>query len=295
MKKYGHYFGYGTYKVESTKKIGLWYNPVVDKTDLWDVEFLRRGEGEGIPTIDHNWTKIDVFDWEEKIYEELLIHPKYDKYAEFWKILVIEDEPPASPETWKKLSCGRTKVFDMRRNLIKDKNSSVFGYISAKRGEELFEQFVLNACVDLDIPHSHKPRHTIDNKIYEDDLLLGENTIINLKVGEGMNSYSWENHYKTTYVFSQNGFETFVLYYDLTRNLVQIFDSGYISEKRNLPVGSDRTDNPFMTLSEGLKMLSRLTLSSSPQKTPQVHPKDKVQKQSESAQPLLEKERGVRQ
>ncbi|MHA1305502.1 MAG: hypothetical protein ACTSPI_17520, partial [Candidatus Heimdallarchaeaceae archaeon] len=219
FKKFAHYFGFGTYKVESTKKIGLWYNPIVDKIDLWDLEYLRRGDNEGVPQIDHKWTTIDVFDWQDKIYEELLIHSKYSDYAKFWKVLVMEDEPATSPETWKKLNCGRTKTFEMRRDLIKDKNSSVFGYINALRGEKLFEQFVLNACEDLAIPHRHKPTHTLGTITYEDDLLLGENILINLKVGEGMNSYTWEDHYKTTYIFSQNGFETFVLYYDLTRNL----------------------------------------------------------------------------
>jgi len=283
FKKHGHYLGFGVYRIEDIKKVGVWYNHIVDKTDLWDLEYLRRGEEIGLPQIDHTWTNIDLFDWKEKIYEELLIHPKYQKHAEFWKALVIEEKLARSPATWKDLNCGKTKVYDMRKDLLIDKNSAVFGWITNKRGEELFEQFVLKACKDLGIPHLHKPKHTIEAKTYEDDLLLGENLIINLKVGEGMSSYSWEEHYKTTYIFSQNGFETFVLYYDLTRNRVQIFDSEYIKEKRNLPVGSERTENPFMTLTEGLKMLFHLTpsLPSSPSDTSPVSEKTPQQPETE--------------
>jgi len=45
-KSYGHYFGFGVYRIESQAKIGLWYNPIVDKKDLYALEWKRRGEEE---------------------------------------------------------------------------------------------------------------------------------------------------------------------------------------------------------------------------------------------------------
>ena len=252
-RELGFWFGMALVRNNTDKGLNVFYLPEIDSATLFDL--VLDEEIEHTIKIEHEWIAIDLFDWEEKIYEELLVHPEHNKYAEFWKVLIIEQEPAGNPKTWEKLNCRRTTVFERKKDLL-DKNSSVNGFITNKRGEELFEQFVINACEDLGINYQHKPQLKIASRTYEDDLQIREKMIINLKVGEGMNSYNWEDHYKTTYLFSQNGFETCVLYYDLTRNLVQIFDSSYISNKRNLPVGSDRTDNPFMTLSEALKILS---------------------------------------
>ncbi|MCK4612659.1 MAG: hypothetical protein KAU62_15995, partial [Candidatus Heimdallarchaeota archaeon] len=117
------------------------------------------------------------------------------------------------------------------------------------RGEKMFEQFVINTCKKLNLPHEHKPQIKISGIKYEDDLKLGENIIINLKCGQGLHTYQAES-FKTTQVFGKNNYEIYLLYYDLETNLVEIYDKEAILSGHPISVGSE------------MKEISRDTLSS---------------------------------
>ena len=83
---------------------------------------------------------------------------------------------------------------------------------------------------------------------------------MNLKIGEGYATYTYEDHYKTTYAFAKKGYETFILYYDCDTDLVQIFDKKRILAKERISVGHHSPKHPLIPLTQALKQIaSRLT------------------------------------
>ena len=149
----------------------------------------------------------------------------------------------------------------------------VWGYIIYIRGEKMFEQFVINTCKKLSLQHEHKPQIKISGIKYEDDLKLGENIVINLKCGQGLHTYQAKS-FKTTQVFAKNNLETYLLYYDLETNLVEIYDKETILSGYPISVGSEMKEISRDTLSSTLvELCSRR--NPSPTNAPQTPPIDK--------------------
>jgi len=239
------------------------------------VEKKRRRRTEVI--LPHVWEDIDIFDWKDKITDELLASSRFKEYAKYWDVLIVQGIKPNSAKARELLGTSKTRNYEHLAYLsgkkVKEtkKRHAVYGYIIHVRGEKLFEQFVIQACKTLNIPHKHKPRiphkHKprikVNSLIFEDDLLIGENIVVNLKCGEGLHTYQPES-YKTTQIFAQNGYEAFLLYYDLETNLVEIFDTEKILSGENIAVGMEQTNNPRLTLSMALKGLAERLNSLSP-------------------------------
>jgi len=332
MLKYGHYYGYGAIWSKIGNKIDLWYNPKVNipnneekakehnRTDyLYDLEYKREGDFvEEVTVIEHEWTDLDVFKWQEPLYKAMkaskkqIIAPPYSKtvsdYAEYFKVLCIEQLDPDSYDAEQRLG-SKSTVNKQKRNALngevvnngwrennkiqkkKDKKRHpIFGWIINKRGEDFFENYVLFVLEELkgdgeiDINFHHKPKITVaeDNappntppRSYIDDIILyldledkKNSIIVNLKCGEGRNSYPLAS-FKTTHLATTVGYQAAVLYYDVEVNLCLIFEEEVYAGD-NIAVSGELAKNSGMTLTEALKTLAkRLNPSPTPKTTPQ--------------------------
>ena len=334
MLKYGQYYGYGAIWSKIGNKIDLWYNPKVNipnneekakehnRTDyLYDLEYKREGDFvEEVTVIEHEWTDLDVFKWQEPLYKaikasnKIIVKPpkqeRVSDYAEYFNLLCIQQLSPDDYEVEQKLGTKSTINRQKKNALIgqrvnngwrenknikdpKDKKRHpIYGWIINKRGEELFEDYVLFVLEELkgegeiDINFSHKPKITIteDNtppRNYIDDIILyldpkdkKNSIIINLKCGTGKNSYTLES-FMTTHLATTVGYQAVVLYYDVETDLCLIFGEE-VYEGSNIAVSGDKTKNQGMTLTEALKTLAnRLNPSSTPKTSPQITPEKK--------------------
>lgn len=290
-RDFGFWYGMAIVRNSITKRLSVFYLPEIDRDDLFDL-ILTEKEEKPIPIyLPHVFDSLDVFDWKDKIFDELKISEDYQDFTKYWDALIIKVMNPNVLTTSKHLGSRKDKNYFMlnalsgkkqrlkywrRHGWFKDDPRPddkkvwhpVFGYILNIRGEKLFEQFTLNACKKLEIPYSHKPQITHNNQIYEDDLQIGESIIINLKCGQGVHTYQPKT-YKTTRIFAQNGYETYILYYDLETHLAEIYDKTTILESEGISVGSETTEIQRQTLSSALsEIFSRLKSSSPSEKTP---------------------------
>ncbi len=292
------WYGIALVKKRGSKSLQVFYLPEVDRADLFDLIIAEEEEQPKPVYLPHTFDSIDVFDWKDKIFDELNISRDYQDFATYWDALIIRVMNPNVLTTSKHLGSRKDKNYFMlnalsgkkqrlkywrRHGWFKDDPRPddkkvwhpVFGYILNIRGEKLFEQFTLNACKKLEIPHSHKPQITHNNQIYEDDLQIGESIIINLKCGQGVHTYQPKT-YKTTRIFAQNGYETYILYYDLETHLAEIYDKTTILESEGISVGSETTEIQRQTLSSALsEIFSRLKSSPPSEKKPTTIEKKK--------------------
>ncbi|MCG3254543.1 MAG: hypothetical protein KAU62_00580, partial [Candidatus Heimdallarchaeota archaeon] len=150
LAKYSHYFGYGTYWLKETEKIGLWYNPDIDiaTTKIYDLQFQRQGDEE-IETKElyelpkYELTEPDYFHWEEAILEVILNSEKekIKKYAKFFKAKYLDDLNYNRKETWDILKLAKTQIH-LHYKEMENGQTSIGGFINKVRGE-LFEQHIL--------------------------------------------------------------------------------------------------------------------------------------------------------
>ncbi|MCG3254639.1 MAG: hypothetical protein KAU62_01050 [Candidatus Heimdallarchaeota archaeon] len=292
----GFWFGMSLVR-KSDKKLSVFYLPEVDDPVLFDLTIDEDIEQQPV-YLPHTFDSIDLFDWEDKITDELKASLDYKEFAKYWEVLVLQNIRPYLKKARDLLGTSKDKNYCMKHALSGDKMTidywqkhgyfkddqrpgdtkvvhGVWGYIIYIRGEKMFEQFVINACgsKELDLPHESKPQIKISGKTYEDDLKLGENIIINLKCGQGLHTYQAES-FKTTQVFAKNNFETYLLYYDLETNLVEIYDKEIILSGYPVSVGSEMKEISRDTLSSTLvELCSRR--NPSPLNAPQTPPIDK--------------------
>jgi len=272
----GFWFGMSLVRKSIDKKLSVFYLPEVDDPTLFDLILDEESEAKPV-YLPHTFDSIDIFDWEDKITDELKVSLDYKEFAKYWEVLVLQNLRPYLKKARDLLGTSKDKNYCMRHALSGDKMNieywqvhgyfkddsrpgetkivhGVWGYIIYIRGEKMFEQFVINACKRLNLPHEHKPKIKISGIAFEDDLKLGENIIINLKSGQGLHTYQAES-FKTTQVFAKNNYETYLLYYDLETNLVEIYDKETILSGYPISVGSETKEISRDTLSSTLKEL----------------------------------------
>ena len=274
----GFWFGMALVRKRIDKKLSVFYLPEIDDPSLFDLIFDEELEQQ-LVYLPHTFDSIDIFDWEDKITDELKASLDYKEFVEYWDVLVLQNIRPYLKKARDELGTSKDKNYCMRHALSGDKMSidywqkhgyfkddprpgetkvvhSVWGYIIYTRGEKMFEQFVISACGSkkLNLPHERKPKIKISGKEYEDDLKLGENIVINLKCGRGLRTYEPES-FKTTQVFAKNNYETYLLYYDLEDNLVEIYDKETILSGHPISVGSETKEISRDTLSSTLTEL----------------------------------------
>lgn len=282
---------------------------------LYDLEYKRQYklESEEI-AIEHTWTDLDVFKWHEPIYKamktstKIIVKPPKPErvcdYAEYFNLLIMQQ---LSPDSYKveQLLGTKSTVNRQKKNALngqrgnngwrenkgikedKDKKRHpIAGWIINKRGEELFEDYVLFVLEELkgegeiNVNFSHKPKIIIPGyriqggtsvppKVYVDDLIFyldpedKENSIvINLKCGKGKDPYQWGS-FKTTHFATTVGYQAVVLYYDVETDLCLIFEKE-VYEKSNIAVSGEKTINQGMTLTDALKTLANRLNPSSP-------------------------------
>lgn len=315
---------------------------------LYDLEYKREGDHvKEQAVIEHTWTDLDVFKWHEPIYKamkdntKIIVDPprpeRVSDYAEYFNLLVIQQLSPSSYKVEQLLGTQST-VNKQRRNALngqlknngyrknkgikeyeKLKRHPIAGWIINKRGEELFEDYVLFVLEELkgdgelNVNFNHKPKIVVPGyrihggtsvppRVYVDDLIFyldledKENSIvINLKCGQGTDSYQWGS-FKTTHLATTVGYQAVVLYYDLETDLCLIFDEE-VYEKSNIAVSGDKTTSRGITLTNALKTLAnRLNPSPLPenaQTTPDPLFIEK-EKDQESVTKELKKEGGLR-
>ena len=287
---------------------------------LYDLEYKREGDHTEEQTIiEHTWTDLDVFKWHEPIYKamkantKIIVKPpkpeRVSDYAEYFNLLVMQQLSPSSYKVEQLLGTqstvnkqkrnalnGQLKNNGYRKNKgIKEyenlKRHPIAGWIINKRGEELFEDYVLFVLEELkgegelNVNFNHKPKIVVPGyrihggtsvppRVYVDDLIFyldptdKENSIvINLKCGQGTDSYQWGS-FKTTHLATTVGYQAVVLYYDLETDLCLIFDDE-VYEKSNIAVSGDKTTSRGMTLTSALKTLAnRLNPSPLPKNSP---------------------------
>ena len=291
--------------------------------------------------IEHEWTDLDVFKWHEPLYQamktsnKIIVQPpkpeRVSDYAEYFHLLIMQQQSTDDYEVEQLLGSKGTinrqkknALIGQRMNNgwrenkgIKDpknlKRHPIFGWIINKRGEELFEDYVLFVLEklkgegDINVNFNHKPKiivpmqripgePNIPPKVYVDDLIFylvpddKENSIvINLKCGKGKDSYQWKS-FQTTHLATTVGYQAAVLYYDLETDLCLIFyDEVY--KKSNIAVSGEMSINQGMTLTNALKTIAnRLNPSPLPKTTTAT---DHPQVQLIEKEP--EKEGGLRQ
>ena len=276
----GFWFGMSLVRKSIDKKLGVFYLPEVDNPLLFDLVLDEKTETKPV-YLPHTFDSIDLFDWEDKITDELKASIDYKEFAKYWEVLVLQNVRAYLKKARDLLGTSKDKNYCMLHALSGNKQSidywqkhgyfkddsrpgktevvhSVWGYIIYIRGEKLFEQFVINTCKELGLQHEAKPKIKISGIEYEDDLKLGENIIINLKCGQGLHTYQSES-FKTTQVFAKNNYETFLLYYDLETNLAEIYDKEAILSGYPISVGSEMKEISRDTLSSTiLEICSRL-------------------------------------
>ncbi len=292
-RNFGFWFGMALVRKSINKKLSVFYLPEIDNPDLFDLIIDEKSE-QKLVYLPHTFDSIDIFDWEDKITDELKASLDYKEFAKYWEVLVLQNIRPYLKKARDSLGTSKDKNYCMKHALSGDKMTidywqkhgyfkddsrpgeakvvhGVWGYIIYVRGEKMFEQFVINACKKLTLPHEHKPKLKISGKEYEDDLKLGENIVINLKCGQGLHTYQAES-FKTTQVFAKNNYATYLLYYDLETNLAEIYDKETILSGYPISVGSETKeisrDTLSSTLTEIYSRLNPLPLPSSEHRSP---------------------------
>lgn len=305
---------------------------------LYDLEYKREGDlVEEQTVIEHEWTDLDVFKWHEPIYKsmkastKIIVKPpkpeRVSDYAEYFNILIMQQLSTDGYKTEQLLGTKSTvnrqkknALIGQRMNngwrenkSIKDpkdlKRHPVFGWIINKRGEELFEDYVLFVLEelkgegDINVNFSHKPKIIVTEpntppRVYIDDLILylnpddKENSIVvNLKCGQGTTPYQWGS-FKTTHLATTVGYQAVVLYYDVETNLCLIFDEE-VYEKSNLAVSGEKTINQGMTLTNALKTLANRLNPSPPAENSPESLESFSEKRTEIVSDSLEKEGGL--
>jgi len=280
LAQYEHYFGYGTVWEKTTEKVRLWYNPDVDinLTKIYDLQYRRQGEedlnsGEIYELPQLNMTEPDYFEWREPVFKILQdsSNPKIKKFAKFFKAKYIDDLDYNRQETWDILELHKTQIHNYYREM-ENGQKAIGGFISKVRGE-LFEKHILAVCEQFGIAAEPGPTIHYNGYEYEDDIKILDKYIINAKCGKGLRQYTREKkladsgesvkgHYKSTFVFAKNDFETYILYYDLETDLVTIIDTNSILTLDKINVGGKRKDFPQLPLTQALGRILRLTPAS---------------------------------